>query len=116
MKEIHFCMLEGKMRDYIHFSHFLLVGLGNNEKTLLSGALFKHECSSYSFIQSHNAVGFLLNFWLRPREISTTGPGRGDFCTSPTCTLFALVLCSPLLLATGRSLQARQLDRVPKPQ
>lgn len=42
MKETHFCMLEGKQRDYIHFSYFLLVGLGNNEKTPLSCAALKH--------------------------------------------------------------------------
>lgn len=41
-KETHFSMLEGKPRDYFHFSPFLLVGLGSNEKTPLSGAAFKH--------------------------------------------------------------------------
>lgn len=44
------------------------------------------------------------------------GLGRRDFCTSPTCTSSALALCSPLLLATGRLFQARQLALVPKPQ
>lgn len=41
MKETHFCMLEGKQRDEFHFSYFLLVELGNNKKTLRSGAAFK---------------------------------------------------------------------------
>lgn len=32
MKYTHFCMPQGNQRDCFHFSHFLLAGLGNNEK------------------------------------------------------------------------------------
>lgn len=42
MTETYLHMLEGKQKDYFHFSNFLLVGLGNNEKALPSSAAFKH--------------------------------------------------------------------------
>lgn len=114
MKYTHFCVPQGNQRDCFHFSHFLLAGLGNNEKTPRSRAGISAPVTP--FVQSHKAVGFLLSSWLCLRGISTTGPGWRDSYTSPRCRLFASALCSPLPSAAGRSSHTRQLERGPRPQ
>lgn len=90
MKYTNFCTPQGNQRVCFHFSDFLLAGLGNNEKT-------PRSCAGVTpFVQSHKAVGFLLNSWLWLRGISTTGPGWGDSYTSPRCSSFASAQCLPL--------------------
>lgn len=49
IKKTHSCMLEGKKT--LHLFHFLLVGLGNDEKTPQSTVAFNHQSPSYSSVK-----------------------------------------------------------------
>lgn len=93
-------MPQGNQRDCFHFSHFLLAGLENNEKTPRSLAC--NSAPVTPFVQNHRAVGFLLN---RARL-------RGLLHFPKV----QVVCISPVLWAVGRSLHARQLERSPRPQ
>lgn len=112
MKYTHFCMPQGNQRVCFHFSHFLLTGLGNNEKTPRSCAGIGARVTP--FVHKPQSGGIPPQL-LAPAERNQHRRARlRGLLHFPKVQV---VCISPVLApALSSSFRARQLEHSPRPQ